>query len=36
MILGFIFVGIPIAILALFLFECHQHHRELEKSKKDL
>lgn len=36
MILAIIFVGIPTAILGLFLWECYQHHRELEKSEKDL
>lgn len=36
MILALICIGLPIGILGLFLYECWQHHRELEKSEKDL
>ena len=36
MILALIFFGIPCLILGLFLFECYQHHRELEKAERDL
>ena len=36
MILALICIGLPIAILAFFLWECHQHQRELDKAERDL
>lgn len=34
MILALIALGLPIAILAWFLFDCWQHQRELEKAER--
>ena len=36
MILALLALGLPIAILCAFLWECHQHHRELERAERDL
>ena len=36
MILALICIGLPIAILSAFLWECHQHHREIERAESGL
>jgi len=35
MILALLALALPSCILAAFLVECHQHHRELEKAERD-
>ena len=36
MILAFIALGLPCLIMLAFLWECHQHQRELDKAERDL